>query len=77
VVAPFRTAGRPQMIDPESWVRVHQQDREREIQAAQRASLVRGMAGAPRRSPTRPLGPLGRSVGRTLVRVGLWLMVAE
>ena len=64
------------MIDPESWVRDHQQEREREMQVAQRASLVRGVAGAPR-SPTRPLGPLGRTVGRTLVRVGLWLMVAE
>ena len=47
------------------------------MQAAHRASLVRGAGSGARRSPTRPLGPLGRSVGRTLVRVGLWLMVAE
>lgn len=77
MVDSFGTAGRPQMIDPVSWMRVHQQDREREMQAAHRASLVRGSVGGARRSPTRPLGPLGRSVGRTLVRVGLWLMVAE
>jgi hypothetical protein len=64
------------MIDAESWMRVRQQDRELEMQAAHRASLVRGGSGV-RRSPTRPLGPLGRSVGRTLVRVGLWLMVAD
>ena len=64
------------MFDPEYWLRVHQQDREREIQAAQRANLVHASGGA-QRSPTHPLGPLGRSVGRTLVRVGLWLMVAE
>ena len=65
------------MIDPQSWMRIRQQDRELEMQAAHRASLVRGAASGVRRSPTRPLGPLGRSVGRTLVRVGLWLMVAE
>ena len=66
------------MIDHESWLHVHQHEREREIQAAHRASLLRSPAGgAPRRSPTRPLGPLGRTVGRTLVRFGLWLMVAE
>jgi len=64
------------MIDPQSWMRVRQQDRDLEMQAAQRASLVRGGGGV-RRSPTRPLGSLGRSVGRTLVRVGLWLMVAD
>jgi len=64
------------MIDPESWMRIRQQDRELEMQAAHRASLVRGGNGV-RRSPTRPLGPLGRSVGRTLGRVGLWLMIAE
>ena len=64
------------MIDPQSWMRVRQQDRDLEMQAAHRASLVRGGGGV-RRSPTRPLGPLGRSVGRTLVRVGLWLMVAD
>jgi hypothetical protein len=65
------------MIDPQSWMRIRQQDRELEMQAAHRASLVSGAAGGVRRSPTRPLGPLGRSVGRTLVRVGLWLMVAD
>lgn len=65
------------MIDPESWMRVRQHERELEMQAAHRASLVRGVAGGGRRSPARPLGPFGRSVGRTLVRVGLWLMVAE
>ncbi|MGZ6345776.1 MAG: hypothetical protein ACXWOW_10730 [Candidatus Limnocylindrales bacterium] len=65
------------MIDPQSWMRIHQQDRELEMQAAHRASLVRGAGSGMRRSPTRPLGPLGRSVGRTLVRVGLWLVVAD
>jgi hypothetical protein len=65
------------MIDPQSWMRVRQQDRDLEIQAAHLSSLARCAAGGARRSPTRPLGPLGRSVGRTLVRVGLWLMVAD
>ena len=65
------------MIDPQIWMRIRQQDRELEMQAAHRASLVRGSASGVRRSPTRPLGPLGRSVGRTLVRLGLWLLVAE
>lgn len=60
------------MIDPQSWMRVHQQDREREMQAAHRANLIRGAVGGERRTPTRPLGPLGR----TLVRVGLWLVLA-
>jgi hypothetical protein len=66
------------MIDPESWIRVHQQDREREIHAAHRSSLLRASAsGAPQRSPTPRLRPLGRPVGRPLVRVGLRLMLAD
>jgi hypothetical protein len=65
------------MIDPQSWMRVRQQDRELEMQAAHLANLFRCTASSARRSPTRPLGPLARSVGRTLVRVGLWLMVAD
>ena len=65
------------MIDPYSWTRIRQQDRELEMQAAHRASLVRAAGNGVRRSPARPLGPVSRTVGRTLVRVGLWLMVAE
>ena len=77
MVAQSHAAGRPQMIDPQTWMRIRQQDRDLEMQAAHRANLVRGGAGGARRSPTRPLGPLGRSVGRTLVRIGLWLIVTE
>lgn len=77
MVAPPAPQGDPQMIDPKSWMRVRQMEHEREMLAAHRASLVRGATGGGRRSPTRPLGPFGRTVGRTLVRVGLWLMVAE
>jgi hypothetical protein len=65
------------MIDPQIWMRIRQQDRDLEMQAAHRASLLRGAGSGVHRSPTRPLGPLGRTVGRTLVRVGLWLMIAE
>jgi hypothetical protein len=67
------------MIDPESWLVVRQRDREREMQDARLVKLLRRPAGgAPARKPTRPIGgTFGRTVGRTLVRVGLWLMVAE
>ncbi len=65
------------MIDPQSWMRIRQQDRDREMQAAHLTNLFRGTTSGARRSPTRPLGLVGRSVGRTLVRVGLWLMIAE
>jgi len=65
------------MIDPQSWMRIRQQDRDLEMQAAHRANLARGVGGGARRPPALPLGPLGRSVGRTLVRVGLWLIVTE
>lgn len=58
-------------------MRIRQQDRDLEMQAAHLACLARSAGTGARRSSTLPFGPVGRSVGRTLVRVGLWLMIPE
>ena len=58
------------VLDHYTQLRLIQADREREFEALQRARLVR--PGPPRP----PRNPIRRSLGRVLLRAGMWLIIS-